>query len=294
MSDLLVFAKGFTMQKRIYDHRRYQRNKTAKKLNARKFEEMKECSCEYEPSLIKIGDRYLSPLEAKDNMELRFRAEMFNRTSAVSQLVEDRSLDYTRLTITFATANRVENNFRGSQESADNFLKRQAYSIRHFIERVVKRYKSATGETLMFKYNMEVQLLNGTNMHAHVIFYHSFDTDNSLALSKIIMDLRYSIKNKKLKKKHRKEKTVYILGVGRLYLQVSLYHQEELIYKLSLDDEATVYRKLNMIKGIDKKAINYANVESNLIPFKNYITGSWVWFSFLDAENMMKLHTEHD
>jgi len=279
------------MRKIKYDHRRYQRNKTRKKLNKRRFEEMKETSTEYNIKRIIVGDRELTPLEAKDNMKRRFRAEMFNRTSAISKMISEKDLDYSRLTISFNRDNRVEYNFYGNEKSADYFLKIQNNSIRHFIESVARRYKRATGQELMYKYNMEVQLLNGTNMHAHIIFYHERETKNSLELSKIIMDLRYSIKNKKVKKKG---KYIRILRVGRMYLQISSFHEDELCYRLELDSEADVYKKVNMVKDIDTRAKNYANVESNLIPHKNYITGSWLWFSFLPAEKMSELHMEHD
>lgn len=287
----LLSHKEKIMGSRIYDHRRYQRNKTRKKLNQRRFEEMNETSTKYELKLIRVGNRELSPLEAKDNMEMRFRAEMFNRSSAISQIVSEKDWDYSRLTITFATANRVEKNFYGNEESADNYLKIQNNSIRHFIDSVVRRYKSATKQELMYKYNMEVQLLNGTNMHAHIIFYHERNTKNSIKLSQIIMELRYSIKNKKIKKK---KKLIRILSVGRLYLQVSSYHEEEMKYRLSLDSESEVYAKLNMTKDIDKSADNFASVEANLIPYKNYMTGSWIWFSFLPTEKMTELHAMHD
>ena len=279
------------MRTRKYDHRRYQRNKTSKKLNQRRFEEMKETSTKYSPKKIKVGDRELTILEAQDNMEMRFRAEMFNRSSAISQMVSDKDLDYSRLTISFATANRVENNFYGYESSADSYLKIQNNSIRHFIESVARRYKRAMRQELMYKYNMEVQLLNGTNMHAHVIFYHERDTKNSITLSEIIMDLRYTIKNKKIKKKGD---YIRILSVGRMYLQMSSYHEDELRYRLNLDSEAEVYRKIGMTKDVDSRANNFANVETNLAPYKNYITGSWVWFSFLPAEKMAELHMEHD
>jgi len=274
-----------------YDHRRYQRNKTRQKLNRRRYEELNETSTKYEVKKIKVGDRELTVLEAKDNMEMRFRAEMFNRTTAVSKIMSEKDLDYSRLTITFGTSNRVENNFYGHEKSADKYLQTQNNSIRYFIESVARKYKRVTGEELKYKYNMEVQLLNGTNMHAHVIFYHNRETKNSLALSKIIMDLRYSIKNKKIKKKG---KYIRILSVGRMYLQMSTWHQDELCYMLELDSEKEVYRKLGMIKSIDSSANNFANVESNLIPFKNYITGSWVWFSFIPDEKMAELHSKHD
>jgi len=287
----LLSHKEKFMRPREYDHRRYQRNKTRKKLSQRRFEEMKETSTKYEPNLVKVGDRKLTPLEAKDNMEMRFRAEMFNRSSAISQIVSKKDWDYSRLTITFATDNRVENNFYGYEESADNYLCIQNNSIRHFIESVVRKYKRATKQELLYKYNMEIQLLNGTNMHAHVIFYHERDTKNSLMLSEIIMELRYSIRNKKIKKKG---KDIRIISVGRLYLQVSSYHKEEMKYRLSLDSESEVYSKLNMIKDVDKSADNFASVASNLVPYKNYITGSWVWFSFLPAEKMAELHAMHD
>jgi len=105
------------------------------------------------------------------------------------------------------------------------------------------------------------------------------------------MELRYKIKNKKIKKKG---KYISILSVGRLYLQVSSYHKNELCNTLELDSETEVYRQLGMTKNIDTRAENFANIQSNLDPFKNYRPGSWVWFSFLDAENMAKLHLEHD
>lgn len=278
------------MKPRKYDHRQYQRNKTRKKLNQRRFEEMKETSEKYEPSLVKVGNRFLSVLQAKDNREMMFRAEMFNRNSAIAEIVAEKDLDYTRLTITFATVNRVEHNFYGSQESADNYLKIQNNSTRHFIESVVRRYKRATGQELQYQYNMEVQLLTGTNMHAHCIFYHERDIRNTIVLSEIIMDLRYGIKNTKLKKK---KKLTRILSVGRLYIQLSSYHKDELTYRLELDSETEVYRKVGMTKSIDKEASNYANVESNITPYKNYITGSWVWFSFLEADQMDELHRKH-
>ena len=284
-------TKEKIMSTRKYDHRRYQRNKTRKKLNQRKFEEIKETSTKYEVKLIKVGDRELTPLEAKDNMEMRFRAEMFNRSSAISQMVSDKDLDYSRLTISFPTVNRVENNFYGHEESADKYLKIQNDSIRHYVKSVARRYKRATGQELMYKYNMEVQLLNGTNMHAHIIFYHERETKNSLVLSQIIMDLRYSIKNKKIKKKGEYTR---ILSAGRMYLQMSSYHQDELCYRLELDSEADVYRKLHMTKDVDTRAKNFANIEANLVPYKNFITGSWVWFSFLPADKMAELHMEHD
>jgi len=278
------------MKPRKYDYLYYQKSKTRKKLNQRRFEEMKETSEKYETSLVKVGDRFLSALQAKDNREMMFRAEMFNRNSAIAAIVAEKDLDYTRLTITFATDNRVEKNFYGWEESADNYLQIQNNSIRHFIESVVRRYKRETGQELQYQYNMEVQLKNGTNMHAHCIFYHERDTKNTIVLSKIIMDLRYRIKNTKLKKK---KKLVRILSVGRLYIQLSSYHLDELIYRLDLDSEIEVYRKIGMIKDIDKKAKNYANFESNMTPYKNHITGSWVWFSFLEAEEMDELNRKH-
>ena len=278
------------MKPRKYDYRQYQKNKTRKKLNQRKFEERKETSEKYEVSLVKVGDRFLSALQAKDNREVMFRAEMFNRNSAITEIVSEKDLDYTRLTITFATANRVEHNFYGWEESADNYLKIQNNSTRHFIESIVRRYKRATGQELKYQYNMEVQLLNGTNMHAHCIFYHERDTKNTIILSQIIMDLRYRIKNTKLKKK---KNLVRILSVGRLYIQLSSYHKDEIVYRLELDSEEEVYRKVGMIKEIDKESNNYANVESNITLYKNYITGSWVWFSFLEADEMDEIHRKH-
>ncbi len=279
------------MKTKKYNHRQYQLNKTRKQLNQRRFEELKEMSTKFDVTKIRIGNRMLSSLEAKDNMDKRFRAEMFNRSTAISQMVRDKDLDYSRLTISFATNNRVENNFSGYEKSADNHLLIQNDSIRHFIESVARRYRRTTEQELMYKYNMEVQLLNGTNMHAHVIFYHERNTSNSMALSKIIMELRYSIENKKNKKKG---KYVRILSVGRMYLQMSSYHEAELKYFLNLVSEAEVYRQLKMTKAIDGKAANFANIESNLVPHKNYITGSWVWFSFLPSEAMSQLHMEHD
>lgn len=287
----LLSHKEQFMRSRKYDHRRYQRNKTSKKLNQRRFEEMKETSTKYEPSLIKVGDRKLTPLEAKDSMEMRFRAEMFNRNSAISKIVSEKDLDYSRLTITFPTANRVEENFYGYEESADNYLKIQNNSTRHFIESIVRKFKQKTKQELMYKYNIEVQLLTGTNIHAHAIFYHKRDTKYSLILSEIIMELRYSIKNKTNKKKG---KYIRILSVGRLYLQISSEHEDEMRYRLALDSEAEVYSKLGMTKETDKSANNFASVDANLIPHKNYITGSWVWFSFLPAEKMTELHAMHD
>jgi len=168
----LLHKKGTVMPKQKYDYKRYQRDKTNKKLNQRKYEELKETSTQYEVKKVKVGDREMTLLEAKDNMERRFRAEMYNRTHALSKNVSEEDLDYSRLTISFETKNRVENNFYGYQQSADNYLLIQNDSIRHFIESVVRRYKRQTGEELHYKYNIEVQLLKGTNLHAHVIFYH--------------------------------------------------------------------------------------------------------------------------
>ena len=104
------------------------------------------------------------------------------------------------------------------------------------------------------------------------------------------MDLRYRIKNTKLKKK---KKFVHILSVGRIYVQVSSYHQDELVYRLDLDSETEVYRKIGMTKDIDRKEKKYANFESNMTPYKNHITGSWVWFNFLEVEEMDEIHRKH-
>ncbi len=274
-----------------FDYKRYQRDKVRKKINQRKFEERMETSPYYQPKIIKIGDRGLTVLEAKDNTEMRFIAEMYNRSAALSRMIAERELDYSRLTITFPTKNRVEKNFFGSVKSADNYLGIQNNAIRHFISSIVRRYKKATGMELQYKYNIEVQLLSGVNLHAHVIFYHERDSRNTIALSKIIMDLRYAINNTHVKKK---KKPVRILGVGRLYLQVSDYHRDDLIDAFSLLSEQEIYRQLNMKKSPDTRANNYAGIEYNVNPYKNLITGSWLWFSFLDAENMSQMHAEHD
>lgn len=279
------------MQPREFDHKRYQRDKVRKKINQRKFEERAETSLNFKPKMIAVGNRELTVLEAKDNTEMRFIAEMHNRSAALSRIIAEEELDYTRLTITFPTHNRVERNFFGSVQSADNYLHIQNDSMRHFVDSIVRRYKKATGQELRYKYNVEVQLLSGVNMHAHIIFYHERDTRNTIVLSKIIMHLRYAIKNKFLKKK---KKQIRILGVGRLYLQIDSYHRDDLIDTLDLSSEQEVYKQLKMKKHIDTKAENYACVECNLTPFKNYITGSWLWFSFLDAEDMYQLHAEHD
>jgi len=274
-----------------FDYKRYQRDKVRKKINQRKFQERMETSAHYQPKIIKIGDRELTVLEAKDNTEIRFIAEMHNRSAALSRMIAEEGLDYSRLTITFPTANRVEKNFFNSVKSADNYLLIQNDSIRHFIGSIVRRYKKATGQELQYKYNVEVQLLTGVNLHAHVIFYHIRDSKNTIALSKIIMELRYTIKNGRIKKK---KESIRILSVGRLYLQIDSYHRDDVIDHFNLLSEQEVYSQLKMKKSTDARANNYANIEYNVNPYKNYITGSWLWFSFLDAEDMYQMHAEHD
>ena len=274
-----------------FDYKRYQCDKVRNKINQRKFKERAETSLNFKPNIITVGDRKLTYLEAKDNTEMRFIAEMYNRSAALSRMIAEEELDYSRLTITFPTKNRVEENFFSSIKSADNYLGIQNNAIRHFVSSIVRRYKKATGMELQYKYNIEVQLLTGVNLHAHIIFYHERDSKNTIALSKIIMDLRYAIKNKHIK---IKKKPVRILGVGRLYLQVSDYHRDDLIDTFNLLSEQEVYRQLEMKKAADTRANNYANIEYNVNPYKNYITGSWLWFSFLDAENMDQIHAEHD
>ncbi len=278
------------MKRRDLDHRRYQRNKTRKKINQRIFEEKMETSEIYEPTPIRIGNRTLTKLEAKDNTEVRFRAEMHNRTQALTKKIEYDGLDYTRLTITFPTANRTENNFFGSPVYTDKYLHMQKDSIRHFIESVVRRYERTTGKKLMYKYNIEVQLKTGVNLHAHAIFYHEWDTANTIKLCSVISELRYDIKNKKINKK---KEPVRILGVGRLYVQMHIYHDREVIRQLKLSSEGEIYAQLRMTKAIDSKAKNYACLESNT-DRKNFLTGSWVWFSFLDTDDMAEMHAEHD
>ena len=290
MSDFIL-SKETIMRPTDFDYTRYQRDKVRKKINQRKFEEKNELSSHYKSNIIKVGNRELTALEAKDNTEMRFIAEMYNRSAALSRMIAEEELDYTRLTITFSTANRVEKNFFGSVKSADNYLKIQNDSIRHFISSIVRRYKKATGQELQYKYNVEVQLLTGVNLHAHVIFYHERDSRNTIALSKIILELRYAIRNCHLKKK---KKSIRILGVGRLYLQIDSYHRDDVIDHFDLLSEQEVYRQKNMTKYVDTKASNYASIDFNVNPYKNHITGSWPWFSFLDAEDMYQMHAEHD
>jgi len=172
-----------------FDHKRYQRDKVKKRINQRKFEERAETSLDFKPSMITIGDRKLTYLEAKDNTEMRFIAEMHNRSAALSRMIAEEEMDYSRLTITFPTVNRVEKNFFRSVKSADNYLHIQNNAIRHFISSIVRQYKKVTKQELHYKYNIEVQLLTGVNLHAHVIFYHERNSRNTITLSKIIMKL---------------------------------------------------------------------------------------------------------
>ena len=278
------------MRREKFDFQRYQRDKTSKKINQRIFEERKEKYDWYQPASIQVGDKIMTALEAKDNTEMRFRAELYNRTSALTQKIIDDGLDYTRVTITFPTKNRVENNFYGSPIQTDNYLQKQNNSISHFVESICRRYKRSTGKTIMYKYNVEVQLKTGVNLHAHIIFYHDRDTVNTMVLCKVISDLRYSIKNKTIKKK---KKSMQILSVGRLYVQIHIYHKEDIIEHFTLSHEKEVYQQLKMRKTVDKKADNYACIECNTNR-KNYIPGSWVWFSFLDTDDMAQMHAEHD
>ena len=73
--------------KTTFDHTRYKINKTSKKLNQRIFEERREQADWYEPVLLQIGNKKLSPLEAKDNTEMMFRAEMHNRSMALTEKI---------------------------------------------------------------------------------------------------------------------------------------------------------------------------------------------------------------
>jgi hypothetical protein len=277
--------------KTTFDHTRYKKNKTSKKLNQRIFEERREQADWHKPILLQIGSRKLSLLEAKDNTEMMLRAEMHNRSMALTEKIINDDLDYTRLTITFATKNRLEHNFYGSEKTADDFLHKQNDSISHFIESIYRRYKKATGEELMYKYNIEVQLKSGVNLHAHIIFYHPKDTRKTIALCEIISQLRYAIKNKKIKKK---KKTVDILGVGRLYLQMHIYHQDEICEYFGLSGEREIYTEMKMCRDADATAANYASLDFNKGKHHNFIAGSWVWFSFLDTDDMAQMHAEQD
>jgi|GEM_PF-6780381 len=273
-----------------FDYKRYQRDKTAKKINQRIFQERREKSDWYSPSLIQVGDKTMTALEAKDNTELRYRAELFNRTHALTQMIINEGLDFTRITITFPTKNRVEHNFFGSQKSADNYLHIQNNSISHFVESICRKYKRRIGKEIKYKYNVEVQLKTGVNIHAHAIFYHDRDAANTIELCKIISRLRYAITNKTLRKR---KKSIRILGVGRIYIQMHIYHQKDVVEHLSLSPEKEVYEQLKMTKAVDRKADNYACVSYNT-ERNNFITGSWVWFSFLDTDDMAKMHAEQD
>ncbi len=51
---------------------------------------------------------------------------------------------------------------------------------------------------------------------------------------------------------------------------------------------------MNMRRPADSKAINYASLDFNRDEHRNFITGSWVWFSFLDTDDMAQMHAEQD
>jgi len=284
-----LFRKDKKMKK-DFDYKKYQITKTKKKINARKYKESKEYSTKFTPSTILIDGKRFTTLEATDHMEIMQRAEMLNRSSAISKLIAERKWGYTRVTMTYATENRVENNFKGYEKSADDYLLIQKDSLHHFIDSVIRKFKKKN-KNLEYKYNIEVQLLNGVNLHAHVIFYHPQDSELSCLLFEIISYLRYAIKNKKIKIKKRYTK---ILSLGRIYIQMSSLHQETIVNRYKLISEQEIYNKLNMTKPVDTKADNYASYEENVERYRNYTTGSWVWISFLPTEDMNELQKRHD